>query len=94
MDEFVSRKEFDLLKQEVNEIKAELKSNADLLISIDKKIDIISEKVTTSEKTNNLIINPIEERVKKIESSNTWLWRTIAGAIITIVVKIIFDMNH
>ena len=94
MDEFVSRKEFDLLKEEVNEIKAELKSNADLLVSIDKKIDVISEKVTSSEKTSSLIINPIEERVKKIESSNTWLWRTIAGAIITIVVKIIFDMNH
>ena len=36
MEEYVDRKEFELLKEEVKEIKVEMKSNADLLNSIDK----------------------------------------------------------
>lgn len=94
MEEYVDRKEFELLKEEVKEIKVEMKSNADLLNSIDKKIDSINSKIQSNEKITNLTIEPLEARINKIESNNTWLWRTIAGAIITLIVKIIFDASH
>lgn len=94
MESYVDRKEFEALKDEVKEIKIEMNKNADLLHSIDKKIDVISGNILNSTQVEELKINPLKEKIQKIESSNTWLWRTIAGAIITIVVKIIFDANH
>lgn len=94
MEAYVDRTEFEALKKEVEEIKTEQKQNADLLHDIDKKIDSICQKMEDSEKYEELKFKPLAEKVEKIESSNTWLWRAIAGAIITLAVKIIFDVNH
>ena len=94
MEAYVDRTEFEALKKEVEEIKAEQNKNADLLHEIDKKIDVICGSMKNSEKYEELKFKPLAEKVEKIESSNTWLWRAIAGAIITLAVKIIFDVNH
>lgn len=94
METYVDRAEFEALKKEVEEIKSEQNKNTDLLHEIDKKIDVISQSMISSEKYEELKFKPLAEKVEKLEESKTWLWRAIGAALITIVVKILFDVNH
>lgn len=86
MEEFVSRAEFNQLKEEVNEIKQEMSESSKLLQAIDKKIDVINEKIVSSDKIDTLKFAPLEKRVDTLEESQKWLRRTIIGGIITIVI--------
>lgn len=99
MSEFVSREEFENLKSEVAEIKDELSKSGELLINIDKRTDVILEKLDNLDKVSNMQIEPLKkditkntEDIKEIKSNNQWLWKTIGATIIGIVVKVIFDM--
>ena len=54
------------------------------------KIEVLLETVT---KNNDLKLETIEEKIKvannritDLENSNTWLWRAIAGALISTVI--------
>lgn len=40
----------------------------------------------------NLRMEQIENRISKIESNNTWLWRTIVGIIITAVLGVVITL--
>ena len=91
--EFVNRIEFEALKDEVRTIKEEMAESSRLLQSIDKKIDVINEKIVTSDKIEDLKYAPIEKRVKKLEDGSEWMKRTIGATIIGIVIKIIFDFS-
>lgn len=93
MENYVNRVEFDALKDEVREIKEEMSINSRLLQTIDKKIDVINEKIITSDKIDDLKYAPIEKRVKKLEDGSEWLKRTLGATIIGIVIKIIFDVS-
>lgn len=99
MSEFVSREEFENLKSEVAEIKDELSKSSELLINIDKRTDVILEKLDNFEKVSNMQIEPLKkdinnntESIKELKSNSQWTWRTIGGTIIGIVIKIIFDV--
>lgn len=99
MSEFVSREEFEHLKSEVAEIKDELSKSSEMLQNIDKRTDIILEKLDNFEKVSGMQIEPLKkdiikntEDIKEIKSNNQWLWRTSLGIILSIVIKIIFDM--
>lgn len=98
-NEFVSREEFNNLKLEVAEIKEEMSKNSEVLQNIDKKTSIIFEKLDNFEKVSNMQIEPLKkditkntEDIKEIKSNNQWLWRTSLGIILSIVIKIIFDV--
>lgn len=100
MSEFVSREEFENLKLEVAGIKEELSKSGELLINIDKRTDIILEKLDNFNKVSNIQIEPLKkdiiknaEDIKEIKSNNQWLWKTVGTTIIGIVIKIILDMN-
>ena len=93
MENYVNRVEFEALKDEVREIKEEMSVNSRLLQTIDKKIDVINEKIMTSDKIEDLKYAPIEKRVKKLEDGSEWLKRTLGATIIGIVIKIIFDVS-
>ena len=93
MEEFVGRKEFDSLKEEVNAIKKDLAESQKLLVKIDGKIDIINEKILTSDKVDDLKLNPVKERISKLEDSQTWLRRTVIATIVGIIFKFIFDIS-
>lgn len=93
MENYVNRVEFDALKDEVREIKEEMSINSRLLQTIDKKIDVINEKIITNDKIDDLKYAPIEKRVKKLEDGSEWLKRTLGATIIGIVIKIIFDVS-
>lgn len=92
-EEFVKREEFENLKKDVEKLEGNLIESEKLLQSIDKKIDVINEKITSSDKIDDLKFNPLESRIKKLEESGTWLWRTIGATIIGIVIKLIFDVS-
>lgn len=92
-EEFVSRNEFNSLKAEVQEIKEEVSEYKTLLTQIDKKIDVIAEKISNGEKIDELKLQPLEKRVTKLEENHSWLSKTVAGTIIGIVIKIIFDIT-
>ena len=82
---YVSREEFNLLKQEVQSIKKETEESQRLLQAIDKKIDVINEKIVTSDKIESLKFQPLEKRVDNLEDSQKWLRRTILGSVIAMV---------
>lgn len=94
MEKEVSRQEFDTLRKDVDELKEELNNSKEILQKIDKKLDVISEKMTSSEKIEELKYAPLEKRVDKIEDNSKWLWRTIAGALIGIVITAIFAIKN
>ena len=93
MENYVDRKEFDALKEEVKEIKLEMVKNADLLQQIDKKIDIINEKILSTKQMEELKITPLKEKIDKLEGNNTWLWRTITATIIGLAIELLFNFS-
>lgn len=93
-EEYVKREEFDILKKDVEKIKDEMTENAKTLQSIDKKIDVIAEKLKNADKIDELKLNPLEKRVDRIENTQMWLWRTIGATLIGMTCKIIFDISN
>lgn len=85
MSEYVDRLEFNQLKEEVNDIKKEMTESKTLLHEIDKKIDIITTKVSDADKMEALKLKPLEKRVDNLEDSQKWLRRTILGSVIAMV---------
>lgn len=99
MSEFVSREEFENLKSEVAEIKEDLSKSSELLINIDKRTDVILEKLNNLDKVSNMQIEPLKkdiakntEDIKEIKSNNEWLWKAVGTTIIGIVIKVAFDV--
>lgn len=84
-EDFVCRNEFNNLKEEVQNLKEEIGEYKQLLTQIDKKCDVITEKIASSEMISTLKISPLEQRVVKIEDSQVWLRRVIIGGILAII---------
>ena len=92
--EVVSRVEFDALKEKVESLEKITDLQTGLLQEIDKKLDVINEKVSNSAEIEDLKIQPISDRVEKMEDSNKWLWRTIVGAIVGILIDGIITIKN
>ena len=84
-EEYVNKSEFNLLKEEVRDLKKELDDSKNIIQSIDKKVDIIMEKVVNSKETEDLKLTPIKERVVKIEDNQRWLRRTVISELVGII---------
>lgn len=85
MSEFVKIEEFTALKEEVKEIKQDMLESNKILQNIDKKIDVINEKIANSGTITTLRIEPLEDRVTKLEDSQLWLRRAIIGGVFAII---------
>ena len=92
-EDFISRDEFNGLKQEVQELKIEVNEYKGILTQIDKKIDVIGEKIANGEKIDELKIQPIEKRLQKLEDNQGWLWKLCASIIITGIIGAIITFN-
>ena len=92
-EEYISRNEFNGLKQEVQELKEEVSEYKGILTQIDKKIDVIGEKIANGEKIDELKIQPIEKRVQKLEENQGWLWKLCASIIITGIIGAIITFK-
>jgi hypothetical protein len=91
--EYVSREEFEHLKEIVMKQDEKINESEKLLQSIDKKIDVIAEKITSADKIDELKFKPMESRVSKVEANQDWLWKTVIGSILALAIKIIFDIT-
>lgn len=94
MEKNVSREEFDALKEKVNNLEKITDLQTGLLQEIDKKLDVITEKVSNSAKIEDLKIKPIEEKVNNMQDSNKWLWRTVVGSIIGLLINGIITIKN
>ena len=92
-EEYISRNEFNGLKQEVQELKEEVSEYKTLLMKIDKKIDVIGEKIANGEKIDELKLQPLEKRVTKLEENQSWLWKLCASIIITGIIGAIITFK-
>ena len=92
-ENFVSREEFNGLKSEVQELKIELNENKSILTQIDKKCDVITERISNGDKIDDLKLNPITARIETLEDSHKWLQRTVGATIIGILIKVLFDVS-
>lgn len=92
-EEFVSRNEFNGLKQEVQELKIEVAEYNGLLHQIERKIDVISEKLGESDEITLLKLKPIEDRILKIENNISWLWKLCGSVIITGIISSIIKFK-
>lgn len=88
--EFVTRTEFNNLKDEVQELKNNMHEIERLFQKIDKKMDVITEKINSRDSVTDLKIKPLETRVFNLEDNQKWLIRAIIGEVIAIVCAFIF----
>lgn len=92
-ESFVSREEFNSLKQEVQSLKTEMDENKKLLVAIDKKIDVITERISNADKIDELTLKPLNKRVSDLEESYKWLQRTVGATLIGIAIKIFIEVS-
>lgn len=91
-EEFVNRLEFNSLKEDVIKLKRENEQSSKLLLEIDKKIDIINEKIITADKIDELKFSPIEKRIRTLEENQSWLWKTVIASVIGLAIKVVLDV--
>ena len=91
-ENFVGREEFNSLKQEVQSLKTEIDENKKILVTIDKKIDVITERISNADKIDELTLKPLNKRVSDLEESHKWLQRTVGATLIGIAIKILFEV--
>lgn len=92
-ENFVSREEFNGLKQEVQELKIEFNESKNILTLIDKKLDVITERISNGDKIDELKLKPLTKRIETLEDSHKWLQRTVGATIIGILIKILFEVS-
>lgn len=91
-EDFVKKEEFNNLKKDVEKIKDDMVQNAKTLASIDGKIDIIKERITSADEISDLKLKPLDKRVENLEDTQKWLWRAIAGTSIGLILGLIFEV--
>jgi predicted nucleic acid-binding Zn-ribbon protein len=89
-ENFVTKAEFEDLKKQVDKLESNMSEIEHLFQAIDKKIDVISEKINSGTNVTDLKIKPIEKRVFDLEESHKWVIRAIIGEVIAIVCAFIF----
>ena len=92
MEQYVERKEFENLKEKVEKIEKQTENSSKLLTDIDKKVDGILIKLGDNEKIDDLTLKPLKERVAKLEDNQKWIWRTVAGTLITLIFSAIANL--
>ena len=93
-EEYVRKEDFDKLEKKVLKIEETVDQTANVLSTIDKKVDGILIKLEDTDKMNALTLKPINDRLLRVEDNQKWIWRTIGGSLIAIAVKVIFDLSH
>ncbi len=76
-ESYVGKEEFNILVKRVDKMEDQNEKNEKLLQEVDKKVDVILEKITNVSKTEDLKLAPIIKRVDELEESKKWLWRAI-----------------
>jgi len=87
MENYVGKEEFNNLVERVNRMEEQSRENEKLLREVDKKVDVILEKLTNAGATEDLKLAPITKRVEDLEDGKKWMWRSIGATAIGLVLK-------
>ena len=93
MENYVGKEEFNNLVKRVDKMETTMENSEKLLQEIERKIDVIYEKLNAKEEMNLLKMKPLEDRIAKLESGISWLWKLLATIIITGIVTAIINFN-
>lgn len=74
---FVGKEEFNILVKRVDKMEAQNEQNEKLLREVDKKVDIILEKIVNADKQEALKLEPMEEKINEVKDNQKWLWRSV-----------------
>ena len=88
----------DQLDNRMSKIEEKINTSIPEIQSGIREIKILLQERPIQEQLKNDILEKdiltLENRVKKIEDNQSWLWKTVAGAIITVVVgAIVFTVK-
>ena len=88
----------DQLDNRMSKIEEKINTSIPEIQSGIREIKILLQERPIQEQLKNDILEKdilsLESRVKKIEDNQSWLWKTVAGAIITVVVgAIVFTVK-
>ena len=88
----------DQLDNRMSKIEEKINTSIPEIQSGIREIKILLQERPIQEQLKNDILGKdilsLESRVKKIEDNQSWLWKTVAGAIITVVVgAIVFTVK-
>lgn len=86
-ESYVSKEEFNILVKRVDKIETQNEKNEKLLQEVDKKVDIILEKIVNADKQEQLKLSPIEEKLGEVKDNQKWLWRTCGATLIGLIIK-------
>lgn len=90
---YVTKQEFEKLEKKVESIEVAQAQNIKILTEIDGKVSLINEKLTNQNAIEDLKLTPLKKRVEDLEESQKWTWRAFGGAIIGVIVKLVFDVS-
>ena len=80
----------DQLDNRMSKIEEKINTSIPEIQSGIREIKILLQERPIQEQLKNDILGKdilsLESRVKKIEDNQSWLWKTVAGAIITVVI--------
>ena len=87
--QYVNKTEFNKLEKKVEKLEEEFDNSRELIQGIDKKVDIIVEKVGSSKEIEDLKMQPLIDRVTRLEQENQaikdknkTIWNTVIGSLI------------
>ena len=88
----------DQLDNRMSKIEEKINTSIPEIQSGIREIKVLLQERQIQEQLKNDILEKdiltLENRVKKIEDNQSWLWKTVAGAIITVVVgAIVFTVK-
>lgn len=88
----------DQLDNRMSKIEEKINTSIPEIQSGIREIKVLLQERPIQEQLKNNILEKdilaLENRVKKIEDNQSWLWKTVAGAIITVVVgAIVFTVK-
>ena len=86
-ENYVGKGEFNILVKRVDKMEATMENSERLLQQIERKIDVISEKIINADKQEQLKLAPMEEKLNEVKDNQKWLWRSVGGTAIGLIIK-------
>lgn len=86
-ESYVGKEEFNILVKRVDKMELQNEKNEELLQEVDKKVDIILEKIVNADKQEQLKLAPMEEKINEVKDNQKWLWRSVGGTAIGLIIK-------
>lgn len=86
---YVGKEEFNNLVKRVDKMEEKTEKIQDLMIKVDKKTDVILEKVANSNNFEDLKLQPVVKRIEDLEDNQRYVRRQLFSTIVTVIITLI-----